>query len=97
MKASSPPASTPGSSSGSSTFFTALAWVAPRSRAASSSVKSKSCRRPSTTIVTKLKQKVTCAIQMVSSPVSTPVRTNNASSDMPMRMSGMTSGRVMSM
>ena len=92
VNARSPPATMPGSSIGSCTWKNAYHGPAPRSYAASVILSSKSARRASTVIVTYDTQNVTCATRIVQNPHSIPHATKSMSSEMPMRMSGMTSG-----
>ncbi|MNM68502.1 hypothetical protein D3C81_800630 [compost metagenome] len=75
--------------------------LAPRSIAASSSERSSSCRREDTTTVTKEMVKVTCAIQIATTPLDgkpnkPPIETSISRIDRPMITSGITSGAVTS-
>ena len=92
VNARSPPAIIPGRSIGSVTLKNAYIGDAPRSYAASITRSSKSWRRASTVMVTYDTQNVTCAMKMVPIPQPTPTAVNIISSEMPISISGMTSG-----
>src|SRR5690606_5781382 len=101
VKASSQPDISAGAMIGRVIRKNTLSRFAPRSIAASSSERSSSCRREDTTTVTKEMVKVTCAIQIATTPLDgspnrPPIDTSISRIDSPMITSGITSGAVTS-
>ena len=82
----------PGASSGRVTLRKVVKALAPRSLAASSSLRSKPINRERTTTTTKLMQNITCAISRVVKPRLMPYTRNIESSAAPITTSGVAIG-----